>query len=276
MDRDKEENILTDDREVIERWRQAGDHNSDAGDSVGAASNGDVPPPSITEVFDSIQRLKNNKAPGKGGIEAELLKMGPGAYDFADDVDTVGRTFEAKADQYTRLKCETEKFGLKIYSSKTKYMLVGGAERDRARLGIVVIIDGDEFEVVDEVAYLGSMVTENNDTSREIRRRIISGSRVYYGLHKKIRSKRLSSRTKCSLYKTLIRPVVLYGHETCTMLEEDLRALGVFERRVLRSIFGGVQENGAADYILARGPIALASGKLLAAAAATAREVGWR
>ena len=28
------------------------------------------------------------------------------------------------------------------------------------------------------------------------------------------------------------------------MLEEDLRALGVFERRVLRTIFGGVQENG--------------------------------
>ena len=46
------------------------------------------------------------------------------------------------------------------------------------------------------------------------------------------------------MYKTLIRPVVLYGHETWTMLEEDLQALGVFERRVLRTIFGGVQENG--------------------------------
>ncbi|XP_039443150.1 uncharacterized protein LOC120423415 [Culex pipiens pallens] len=48
---------------------------------------------------------------------------------------------------------------------------------------------------------------------------------------------------KCSIYKSLIRPVVLYGHETWTMLEEDLRALSVFERRVLRTIFGGVYEN---------------------------------
>ena len=40
----------------------------------------------------------------------------------------------------------------------------------------------------------------------------------------------------------MIRPVVLYGQETWTMLEEDLRALEVFERRVLRTIFGGVQE----------------------------------
>lgn len=46
------------------------------------------------------------------------------------------------------------------------------------------------------------------------------------------------------MYKTLIRPVVLYGHQTKIMLEEDLQALGVFERRVLRPIFGGVQENG--------------------------------
>ncbi|KXJ81627.1 hypothetical protein RP20_CCG018417 [Aedes albopictus] len=46
------------------------------------------------------------------------------------------------------------------------------------------------------------------------------------------------------MYKTLIRPVVLYRHETWTGLEEDLQALGVFERRVLRTTFGGVQDNG--------------------------------
>ena len=163
---------------------------------------------------------------------------------FADDVDIVGRTFETVAENYTRLKREAEKIGLKINTSKTKYMLAGGTEHDRARLGSSVTIDGDEFEVVDEFVYLGSLVTADNDTSREIRRRIISGSRAYYGLHKQLRSNRLSPRTKCTLYNTLIRPVVLYGHETWTMLEEDLRALGVFERRVLRTIFGGVQEDG--------------------------------
>ena len=44
--------------------------------------------------------------------------------------------------------------------------------------------------------------------------------------------------------RLLDQPVVLYGHETWTMLEEDIRALGVFERRVLRTIYGGVQEQG--------------------------------
>lgn len=46
------------------------------------------------------------------------------------------------------------------------------------------------------------------------------------------------------MYEALIRPVVLYGHETWTLLEGDLKALEVFERRVLRTIFGSVRVNG--------------------------------
>lgn len=38
--------------------------------------------------------------------------------------------------------------------------------------------------------------------------------------------------------------VVIYGHEMSTMLEEILSDLGVFERRVLRMIVGGVQVCG--------------------------------
>ena len=162
---------------------------------------------------------------------------------YADDMDIVGRTREEVTKQYTILKREAEKVGLRVNVAKTKYMLAGGTESLRARIGPKVTIDGDEFEVVEEFVYLGSLVTSDNDCSREIRRRIIAGSRAYYGLHKTLRSGHLSRRTKCTMYETLIRPVVLYGHETWTMLEEDLQALEVFERRVLRTIFGGVREN---------------------------------
>ena len=163
---------------------------------------------------------------------------------YADDMDIVGRTLEEVTKQYTALKREAEKVGLKVNVAKTKYLLAGGTETLRGSIGQSVTMDGDVFEVVDEFIYLGSLVTSDNDCSREIRRRIIAGSRAYYGLHKTLRSGHLSRRTKCTMYETLIRPVVLYGHETWTMLEEDLQALEVFERRVLRTIFGGVRENG--------------------------------
>lgn len=66
----------------------------------------------------------------------------------------------------------------------------------------------------------------------------------YYGLHKTPRSAKLHPRAKCTMYKTLIRPVVFYGPKTWTMLGEDLQALGVFEGRVHMTIFGGVCKIG--------------------------------
>ena len=38
--------------------------------------------------------------------------------------------------------------------------------------------------------------------------------------------------------------MALYGHEAWTLKEADRRAFGVFERKVLRTILGGKQENG--------------------------------
>ncbi|GBL83882.1 hypothetical protein AVEN_229675-1 [Araneus ventricosus] len=46
------------------------------------------------------------------------------------------------------------------------------------------------------------------------------------------------------LYKTLILPVLLYASETWTLNVDVQRALETFERKVLRTIFGPVQEQG--------------------------------
>ncbi|XP_062712812.1 uncharacterized protein LOC134289966 [Aedes albopictus] len=142
---------------------------------------------------------------------------------FADDMDIIARTFGTVAELYTRLKREAAKVGLVVNAAKTKYMLVGGTERDRTSLGSNVTIDGDTFEVVEEFVYLGSLLTADNNVSREIRRRIISGSRAYYGLQKKLRSKKIHPRTKCIMYKTLIRPVVARGGPAST---RSFRATG--------------------------------------------------
>ncbi|GBL64854.1 hypothetical protein AVEN_76737-1 [Araneus ventricosus] len=46
------------------------------------------------------------------------------------------------------------------------------------------------------------------------------------------------------LYKTLILPVLLYASEIWTLNVDVQRALETFERKVLRTIFGSVQEQG--------------------------------
>jgi len=42
-------------------------------------------------------------------------------------------------------------------------------------------------------------------------------------------------------FKGLIRPVVTYGREVWTLTNRDEQHLGIFERRILRKIFGPVQ-----------------------------------
>jgi len=45
------------------------------------------------------------------------------------------------------------------------------------------------------------------------------------------------------MYKVLIRPVLTYGSETRTLSKTNERRLSLFERKMLRCIFGAKQEN---------------------------------
>lgn len=76
--------ILTDDREVTERWKQhyyehlngtqAEDQNNGGSDVIGEADEGDVPSSTIGKVRDAIKRPKHTKPAGEDSIGAELRK----------------------------------------------------------------------------------------------------------------------------------------------------------------------------------------------------------
>ena len=62
-------------------------------------------------------------------------------------------------------------------------------------------------------------------------------------MKRQFRSQFLSIKNKIKLYKTLIRPVLACGSETLSSkCDEDI--LGVFERKILRAIFGPTNDNG--------------------------------
>ena len=50
-------------------------------------------------------------------------------------------------------------------------------------------------------------------------------------------SNSISRRTKVRLYKTLVKPVLMYGCETWKMNKSDKNKIYVFQRRCLRRIF---------------------------------------
>ena len=128
---------------------------------------------------------------------------------------------------------------LAVNEGKTKYMF--STSRDVRLIESRITIDNYTFDTVKEFIYLGSAVTNKNDVSLEIKRRITLANRCYYGLNGQLSNRDLSRTTKLILYKTLILPVLLYGAEAWTLLSTDAAALRVFERKVLRKIFGPVR-----------------------------------
>lgn len=94
------------------------------------------------------------------------------------------------------------------------------------------------FKRVREFIYLGSILTQRNEESAETKARLQAGNKCYYGLIKLLKTIMLLKNLKVQIYCTLIRLVIMYGYETWTLLKSEKNKLLIFERKILRSIFG--------------------------------------
>jgi hypothetical protein len=86
--------------------------------------------------------------------------------------------------------------------------------------------------------YLLTTVTNENLIQEEIKRRLNSGIACCQLVHNPLSSRLLSKNLKIRIYKTIILPVVLYGCETWSLILKYEHRLRVFEKKVLRRIFG--------------------------------------
>lgn len=159
---------------------------------------------------------------------------------FADDVVLMARSKDALIELFNRLIREASVFGLEINMKKTKYMSMDckGTDTDTE----LKINEEMKFERVMEFKYLGSIVTDNNDIMPEIKQRLNAGNRSFFALKKLLRSKVITRKTKLRVYKTIIRPTVIYGSETWTLTQKQEKMLITWERKILRAIFGPIRE----------------------------------
>jgi len=68
----------------------------------------------------------------------------------------------------------------------------------------------------------------------------MAGNRSYYLVLPLLRSKAVSRTTKIRMYKTIIRRVLLHGSEAWCLTANDEKNLRIWERKVLRKIFGPI------------------------------------
>jgi hypothetical protein len=98
------------------------------------------------------------------------------------------------------------------------------------------------LEQIHSYKYLGSIINRDNSTEEETRERIMSGNKAYYANRSLFKSKLVCKKSKLKIYCTIVRPVVTNGCETLVLKEAIKQKLLVFERIILRGIFGLTKE----------------------------------
>ena len=100
-----------------------------------------------------------------------------------------------------KLKEESEKFGLKLNSQKTKIMASGTITSRQ--------IDEETMEKVTYFISLGSKITMDGDCSHEIKRRSVFGRKAMTNLDSMLKSRDIILSTKVHLVKAMVFLVVM-------------------------------------------------------------------
>jgi hypothetical protein len=159
---------------------------------------------------------------------------------YADDVVIIARTQKALKETFITLQKEAEKLGPVINTNKTKYVQL---TRKTNIIKQDIEVEGKSYEAVNQFKYLGSQINSKNSVQEEIRLRIQAGNRSLFANKKLLNNKDLNAASKLQIYKCIIRPTVTYGCETWAMTVTEQNCLLVFERRVLRKIYGPTLDN---------------------------------
>jgi hypothetical protein len=117
---------------------------------------------------------------------------------------------------------ETGKIGLIINENKTKFMIVSRKEHPQS----AITIKDMSFKRIWNHKYLVVDINSQADCHEEIHRRITAGNKCYYSLVQLFKSKKLS------------RKIVLYFYGAWASAKSDENKLMIFERKILRRIFG--------------------------------------
>jgi hypothetical protein len=159
---------------------------------------------------------------------------------YADDVNLLGDSVNTIRENSETLLEASRDIGLEINAEKTKYMIMSCRLNSGQNQNIRVV--NESFEKVAKFKYLGMTLTNQNDICDEIKSRLNSGNACYYSVQNLLSSRFISKNLKTKIYKTVILPVVLYGCETWSLTLWEKHRLRVFEKRVLRRIFGPMRE----------------------------------
>nr|KAG5711950.1 hypothetical protein BaRGS_026391 [Batillaria attramentaria] len=161
--------------------------------------------------------------------------------DFADDIALLSHKQQDAQEKLNRVAEEAEKTGLKINISKTEVMRVNHKQQDPIQL------HQEDIKEVDKFVYLGSVVSKDGGTDKDIKSRTNKARHAFRTLRPIWRSTALSLRNKIRIFNSNVKSVKLYGSETWRTTKTGSHRLQTFINRCLRNILN-IRYPLCADY----------------------------
>ena len=155
---------------------------------------------------------------------------------YADDIVLCGTRSEVVEKKLEEWGRAMEDRGLKINGNKTVYprFIVDGNLDGNSDSNI----QGENLERVNTFKYLGGNLAENGDLDAEMMHRIQSGWKNGKRISGILCDRRISLRVRGKVYKTVVRPAMMYGAETWAVKKAHEKKLDVAEMRMLRWMSG--------------------------------------
>ena len=168
-------------------------------------------------------------------LTSDIQEEAPWCMLFADDIVLVA---EGGLEVQSRLEAwwnRLENVGLKVSRTKTEYLFCDfGGLSSPVRISLA----GTPIPICSDFRYLGSLVQGDGDVDRDVTHRINSGWMKWRQVTGTTCDPRMPLKLKGKIYKSVIRPVVMYGSECWAVKKMDEKRLHVAEMRMLRWMCG--------------------------------------
>ncbi|KAK3507967.1 hypothetical protein QTP70_005997 [Hemibagrus guttatus] len=155
-------------------------------------------------------------------LSEEVRQESPWTMMFADDIVICSESREQVEENLERWRFALERRGMKVSRSKTEYMCVN----EREGSGTVRLQD-EEVKKVQEFKYLGSTVQSNGECRKEVKKRVQAGWNGWRKVSGVLCDRKISARIKGKVYRTVVRPAMLYGLETVSLRKRQESELEV-------------------------------------------------
>ena len=170
-------------------------------------------------------------------LTERVRKEAPESMLFADDIVLCGDKDVDMTEYLESWRKALEERGMRVSRPKTQFMEFSFEQNAQGNRPQVQIL-GEEVERVTHFKYLGTSIEEEGGMETEIAKRVGAGWMNWKKCSGVLCDKRMPVKLKGKVYRTVVRPAMLYGAETWATTKRQESRIEVNEMTMLRWMCG--------------------------------------